>query len=277
MQNFYIFSNALNYIEDNLCNDFTQEDIANACYCSLSSLQKIWRYCTITSLKEYISKRRLTKAAYDIVHTDDSILDISFKYQYNSPEVFTRAFAKLWGTPPSKFKSKWGFTDLFPKIIANQELYKIGGNIMQRRYIDLSELYDKLKENLGTYILCCDTVGLDTINKNISYQAGDLVILECLRRLDSASEDGMLVFRIGGDEFVVVTGISDTTEVETFADKILSQNGNTVSFENNEIAVSMRIGACRYETRNLRYNELFDSLQNTIDNTRDTGKTVFIQ
>ena len=79
MKNFCIFADAVNYIEDNLCNDVTQDDIAAACCCSLSALQKVWRYCTHTSLKEYISKRRLTRSAEDIAHTDMTLTDIAMK------------------------------------------------------------------------------------------------------------------------------------------------------------------------------------------------------
>ena len=98
--NFCIFTTALDYIEHNLCSEFTQEDIAAVCYCSLSALQKLWRYATHTSLKEYISKRRLTNAGIDLLNTDMTVIDIAMKYQYNSHEVFTRAFTKQWGVAP---------------------------------------------------------------------------------------------------------------------------------------------------------------------------------
>ena len=79
--NFCIFTTALDYIEHNLCSEFTQEDIAAVCYCSLSALQKLWRYATHTNLKEYISKRRLTNAGIDLLNTDMTVMDIAMKYQ----------------------------------------------------------------------------------------------------------------------------------------------------------------------------------------------------
>ena len=45
-------------------------------------------------------------SAEEIAKGDRSITDIALEYQYNSPEVFTRAFTKLWGVSPSKFKSQ---------------------------------------------------------------------------------------------------------------------------------------------------------------------------
>ena len=59
---FATFVTALDYIESHLCEDISQEDIAAACFVSLSSLQKVWKYCTHFSLKDYITKRRLTIA-----------------------------------------------------------------------------------------------------------------------------------------------------------------------------------------------------------------------
>lgn len=38
---------------------------------------------------EYIRKRRLTNAAIDLIETDMPIIDIAFKYAYNSQEIFT--------------------------------------------------------------------------------------------------------------------------------------------------------------------------------------------
>lgn len=276
MNNFCIFADALNFIEEHLCCEISQEDIADACFCSLSNLQKIWRYCSRTSLKEYISKRRLTNAAYDLVHSGLSVTETAFKYQYNSPEVFTRAFTKLWGTPPSKFRSQWRFTGIFPKLIPDENVFKTGGNIMQKRNFDISELYDELKAKSGTYVLCFDIAGLDRINKEIGRKAGDMMIAESLKRIDSAAEDGMFLFRIGGDEFAMVTGLSDKEETRKLAQRVLAQNGGTISCNGTEVPCSLRAGAYRFENRSLRYSELFSSLQDTINIARNCGEITFI-
>lgn len=271
LKNFYILTNALNYIEENLCNPISQEEIAGECFCSLSSLQKMFRYAFNHSLKEYISKRRLTNAAKDIVNTEMTITEIAMKYQYNSPEVFTRAFAKLWATSPSKFKANWKFTEIFPKIIIDYN----GGNNMSHKKVDISELYDVLKSKQNTYVLCFDIMELKPIN-DISYDAGDKAILECLRRIHEAAADDMLLFRIGGDEFALVTGLTKINEVEELAKKVLQRNGNTIKYNEQNIPISMRAGATKFIDKNLRYSQLFADLQNTINTTRDNGKEILI-
>lgn len=146
MKNFYLLTDAINYIEENICNEITLEDVANACYSSLSGLKKLFAYAFHMGLREYITKRRMTHAAHDLLNTDLSITEIALKYQYNSPEVFTRAFFKVWGSTPSAFKKQWRFTGILPKIIFDFDGCKKDGGIkMSRRKMDLSELYDLLK------------------------------------------------------------------------------------------------------------------------------------
>ncbi len=269
MKNFRTFVSALEYIEQNLCSHITQEDIASACFCSLSSLQKLWRYCTHSSLKEYISKRRLTKCAEEIARSKLSITEIAMKYQYNSPEVFSRAFTKLWGVPPSKFKSEWRFTGIYPKL--GPEITFNGGNYMGKR-VNISELYDELKSKAGTYVLCLDIVGLMPINENIGRSAGDKVILEAFRRIDKAAGDDMTAFRIGGDEFVIVTGYTDKNKVLELANSILSQNGSAISCYGKDIPVSLHAGATVYTDEHFRYSDLYAKIMDTIRSSHGTEK-----
>lgn len=275
MKNFCIFADAVGYIEENLCGDLKQEEIAAACCCSLSALQKVWRYCTHTSLKEYISKRRLTRCAEEIMNTDLTLTEIAMKYQYNSPEVFTRAFRKFWGISPSRFKSERHSTGFFPRILPVEQVQ--GGKHMGRR-VDISELYDELQKKREGYVLCYDVVGLDETNKNLGRKVGDAVILEAFRRIDEAAGSEMIVFRIGGDEFAVVTGLSEKEAVEAEAKKVLSQNGKTILCEEKEIPVSLRAGAIRLgddKKHSIRYNELFDHLRYVTDHAQNLGKVDF--
>lgn len=145
------------------------------------------------------------------------------------------------------------------------------------RNVDISQLYDKLREMADTYVLCCDIVGLHPINTNHGYKAGDKMILEALKRLDTAAGDDMLLFRIGGDEFALVTGLTDKNKVDKLAERIISRNGENISCDGVDLPLAMRIGAFKYQSRSIRYHELFDSMQKVINNTRDQGKVVYFE
>lgn len=274
MKNFYILTEALEYIENNLYDEISQEDIAGVCYCSLSSLQKLFRYVFHVSIKEYISKRRLTHAAEDLINTDASIIDIALKYQYNSHEVFTRAFTKVWGKPPQMFRNKDRFTGLFPKIEVEYE-YNGGKIIMAKRKFDVSELYDELQRKRNTYVLCFDISNMISIN-DISYEAGDKAILECLRRIDENSTEEMLLFRTGGDEFVLVTGLEDIEKVKKVAKKITDLNGNSIIHNDTSIPLSMYCGGVKLSNKNIRYNELFPMLSDTIDRSKSKQEAAIL-
>ena len=272
MKNFYILTDAINYIEDNLCNEFTLEDIADACYSSLSGLKKLFRYAFHYGLYEYLSKRRLTHAAHDLLNTKLSVTEIAMKYQYNSPEVFTRAFSKVWGTSPSTFKKQWKFSGIFPRILFEYN----GGEIMSRKNVDLSELYDLIKSRTNNYVMCFDMVCLKPINDNYGHEAGDKAILECLRRIDNLSDESCILFRIGGDEFALVTDLQNPKEIEQLAKKILEKNGQPILHNNLTIPISMRVGCTRITGSNIKYNNLSADLFKAIDNARENSECCYI-
>ncbi|MFT3950442.1 MAG: helix-turn-helix domain-containing protein [Oscillospiraceae bacterium] len=270
MKNFYLITDALDFIETNLTAALTQEQIARHCACSLSALQKLFRYAMYCGIGEYIAKRRITLASRALISTRRSILDIALDYQFNSPEVFTRAFIRVWDCTPSEFRKNRRFPDLFPKFTPELR----GDSLMTRRTVDTTALYDILKAKKGTYILCFDTVGLMAINE-ISHAAGDKTIAECIRRIDDAAAEDMLFFRIGGDEFVLVTGLDDDAQAQALAMDILAGNGAPVLQDGREIPVSMRAAAVRLDFSVLRYSELTAGIQAAINSARDAG-TPFI-
>jgi AraC family transcriptional regulator len=54
-------------------------------------------------------RRRLCEAAQCIIETEGKIIDIAFKYQFNAPETFSRAFKRMFGLQPRQLKSGQGF------------------------------------------------------------------------------------------------------------------------------------------------------------------------
>lgn len=250
---------ALEYIERNLTADFSQEDCAKTACCSLSGLQKLFRSVFRRSVGDYVTRRRLTAAARELQQSERTALDIALEYGWGSAEAFTRAFSRVWGVTPSEYRKSWRFSGLCPRLDFPRHFMREGELIMTSKY-DISELYDYIKSRQGTYALSFDTSHLMEINDTLGREAGDKVILECLRRIDRECADGMMMFRIGGDEFVMMTGLSDRTQVESLAGRILAHNGECVSYSGTDIPVSMRAGAVMLKSGKLSYSELFSEL-----------------
>lgn len=270
MKSFYVLEDALRYIEENLENDFTQNDVADACYVSLSGLQKLFRFALHFSVGEYIVKRRMTCAAKALCETDASVTEIAFRYGYNSPEVFTRAFTRVWRVKPSEYRRNRHFCGICPPVQIPP--MKMEGHDLRKQF-DISELYDYLLSNKGTYVLGFDICGLLPINEKIGREAGDLAIIETVRRIDAACEDGMLALRLGGDEFVLVTALSDQAAAQKLLHSVLSHNGEPIVFQGQEIPLSLH--GCLFEITSayeggssINYCSLLNQFQARMDEER---------
>lgn len=266
MSNMELFASALEYIENHLDDDIKTEDVAGACYCAKSTLEKLFRCVNNISVREYLVRRRMMKAARRIVEQPQTgILDIALEYGYSTNEAFTRAFKQVWNCTPSEFRHNTRFSELFPRLYKPLEC---GDEYMrERRNVDISELYDLFVQRKNCYFVCCDIRQLVPINQ-ISRKAGDLAILESMQRMNAAAGEEDIVFRIGGDEFALLTDSADESYARAVADKIREQNGQTFSYEGQEIPLSLHIGIAKFENSPIKYNELFTELHTAIKESK---------
>lgn len=121
---------AVEYIETHLeAVDMAQ--VATISACTVYNFQRIFSYITDMSVAEYIRKRRMTRAAFDLQHTRLRIIDIALRYGYESDTSFARAFKNFHGISPSQT----GETDIvlkaFPRL--SFQLSIKGADIMNYR------------------------------------------------------------------------------------------------------------------------------------------------
>ncbi len=93
-------NDALDYVEDHLCDEPDPDAIARRMACSYGLFLRIFAQIAGIPLSEYIRRRRLTCAAYDIRNTDAKVIDIAMKYGYDSSDAFAVAFKRLHGVVP---------------------------------------------------------------------------------------------------------------------------------------------------------------------------------
>lgn len=117
MENSYDSLNMLIHtIEESLESDIDYNELAKVIGTSSYTMQRIFVFLTGITLTEYIRKRRLTKAAEELIKTDNKIIDIAVKYQYDSPVSFSNAFKKIHGQSPANFRKSNAKINFFPKI-----------------------------------------------------------------------------------------------------------------------------------------------------------------
>ena len=94
-------SQAISYIEENLTEKLTVEEIARQALISPFYFQKGFSMLCGFTVGDYIRQRRLALAGSELVSTDAKIIDIAVKYGYDSPDSFTKAFTRFHGITPT--------------------------------------------------------------------------------------------------------------------------------------------------------------------------------
>lgn len=138
---------ALDYIERNLDKELNAADIARHAACSEFYFQRIFGLLCGVPLGEYIRNRRLTLAGSELASTDIKVTDAAFKYRYESPESFARAFGKFHGITPSEAKKKRRFLQCFSPITVKINLK--GGILMNYKIVEKQEFH--VLERVGSH------------------------------------------------------------------------------------------------------------------------------
>lgn len=94
---------AIDYIEDHLDGSIDYAEVAKCAYSSNYHFQRVFGILFGMTLGEYIRRRRLSRAVYDLL-AGEKVLDVALKYGYESSESFSRAFCKFHGCLPSQVK-----------------------------------------------------------------------------------------------------------------------------------------------------------------------------
>ncbi|WP_439390500.1 GyrI-like domain-containing protein [Bacillus velezensis] len=124
-------NSALTYIEENLTNDIDFKEAARLAFCSEYHFKRMFSFLTGISLSEYIRRRRLTLAAFELKDSSVKVIDLAIKYGYHSPDSFARAFQNLHGIRPSEAKHNGHSLKAYPRMTFQLSIK--GGNEMNYR------------------------------------------------------------------------------------------------------------------------------------------------
>ncbi|WP_409368673.1 effector binding domain-containing protein [Lysinibacillus sp. 38-6] len=113
---------AINYIEAHLQETITMEQIAQEVNVSVFHFQRTFSILTDMSIADYIRRRRLTLAAQELINTDIKIIDLAYKYGYDSPEAFTKAFRKQHRVTPSDARKQQGPLQSYNRLVIQVSL-----------------------------------------------------------------------------------------------------------------------------------------------------------
>jgi len=109
-------NSAIDYVEAHITEEIDLQQVARRACCSVYHFQRMFSYITDISLSEYIRRRRLTLAAFELREGGEKVIDVAAKYGYQSPEAFSRAFKSMHGVMPTMARNPSTPLKAYPKL-----------------------------------------------------------------------------------------------------------------------------------------------------------------
>lgn len=145
MNEYQIISQAIVFIENRLYEPVTAGDVAKEVSYSYYHFHRYFSAVMGETIGSYIRSRRLTQAAWDLVHSDRKILDIALSLYFETAESFSRAFKDRYSMTPTKYRKNGidvlignrqsaqkcddsiiTYASLSPEIVTMNEVYIMG-------------------------------------------------------------------------------------------------------------------------------------------------------
>ncbi len=170
----------LNYIEEHLEEKLTSGQLADIAGYSEYHFLQLFKAHTGETVMEYVCRRRLFQAM-DEIASGSRIIDVAFRYGFESHSAFSRAFKREFGFSPSLLRTM------------RLELDCIGGICMEQIFLNSTKLGTP-KEELFS--------GLKELLKKNNAELAEAVVDEVY---DTACKVYEGKYRYSGDEFVTHT------------------------------------------------------------------------
>lgn len=179
-------NSAMEYIEINLADNISYEKIAQIACCSTYHFQRMFPFITGVTLSEYIRRRRLTLAAFELQTTNTKVIDVAMKYGYESPEAFARAFKNLHGIMPISARDKGTSLKAYPRMsfhISIKGDVEMNYRIEQKGSFEMFGVYCLISRDLQTAFIevpqfrkQCDEDGSVDLMNELLGRSGDSLL-----------------------------------------------------------------------------------------------------
>lgn len=258
-----IVQNIIDFIEENLLVVLTPNIIATRFFLSISSMNNLFKIVCNMTIMEYVRNRRLSLAGQELMMTNIRIIDLSFKYGYETPEAFAKAFTRFHGFPPSFIRRTYPKITVFhplhiklelqggwESIITNERLpYQTKLND-QEQDKSLSYCYDKTTKIQG---------GISMEKERYQYQisVNDMKQKEdwrLLLLLAKKLEDEGIKFKVDGKTMIFAHGLEFKLEKICFTFK-WNEEQRILDFFGNKGKAESRFGSFKY------FDSMFDGMK----------------
>ncbi len=105
MEYYCLMQSAVSYIESRVRSEIDCGELSRSFGVSEAHFRDVFASQMGVPPGRYALSRRVANAAFELSHTDRSVVDIALDYGFDCPDTFTRAFRRETGMTPSSFRS----------------------------------------------------------------------------------------------------------------------------------------------------------------------------
>ncbi|NLD47222.1 MAG: helix-turn-helix domain-containing protein [Clostridiaceae bacterium] len=123
----------LNYIENNINERISLDDISIYTGISKYYLHRMFKALTGETLIDYVQSRKLTSSINELISTNMRIIDIAMEYGFDHEQSYIRAFRKKFGYTPQKVRYDQISMEIKEKININ-DILSINNSVIYRPF-----------------------------------------------------------------------------------------------------------------------------------------------
>ena len=163
---------ALDFVERHLKQEIGVADMAHAAGYSLYHFCRVFNGLVHHTPYDYLMRRRLSQSAELLLESDWNVVDVAFEYQFNSHETYSRAFKRMFGLPPSRYRALQDEEGRAPDRRAwmppltvdylrhiNQNL-DLTPDLLERDALPLVGLMSRIRDGAAVDVLWCTLGGM---------------------------------------------------------------------------------------------------------------------
>lgn len=138
-------------------------------------------------------------------------------------------------------------------------------------------LHQAKRQSTQSHLMMLDLDGFKKVNDKYGHSAGDYVLIEVGKRIQSIIRDSDFVARLGGDEFgIILMNIIKDEDAKIIASKLIASINKNIIYKSNILSVGASIGIAKYPKDAKNEGELQDKADAAMYEAKKLGKNIAI-
>lgn len=139
---------------------------------------------------------------------------------------------------------------------------------------NLNEVRGKFKKNLS--VMYIDIDDFKNVNDIYGHPLGDYILKKVSKRLEKLMDEGMELYRFGGDEFLIrMTDYEDIDSVRKKASEILDKISKPFRVNKKEFFLTLSIGIAESKNGKTKFHKMLKKADMALNKAKEEGKNKF--